>query len=220
MKICEVCGSSERVKNSKKFNKILCNKHYAQYYRNGFILNKTKYDKNDIRIDGDLAYVSLRDKNVNTIAEAIIDKFFIDVVSEYIWVLSSEGYVFSRDKLGKTVIMHRLISGIEESDILIDHKNRNRLDNRMENLRIADSTSNSMNRGKRNDNSSGITGVSFRKQNNKWIAYISVDKKRLGLGTFKTFEEAVVTRLQAEKEHFKEFAPQKHLFKEYGITEE
>jgi hypothetical protein len=35
-----------------------------------------------------------------------------------------------------------------------------------------------------------------------------------------TLEEAIVARLLAEKKYFKEFAPQKHLYKEYGIEED
>ena len=41
--------------------------------------------------------------------------------------------------------------------------------------------------------------------------------KTIYLGGYNTEEEALIARLKAEKKYFKEFAPQKHLFKKYGI---
>jgi hypothetical protein len=48
---------------------------------------------------------------------------------------------------------------------------------------------------------------------NKWDVKIM----DFDLGVFETFEEAVITRLKAEKEYYGDFAPQKHLFAQYGI---
>ena len=53
---------------------------------------------------------------------------------------------------------------------------------------------------------------------NMWGANIQVDNKRYNLGIFKDKKDAIIARLKAEKEHCKEFAPQKHLFKEYNIN--
>lgn len=44
-------------------------------------------------------------------------------------------------------------------------------------------------------NTSGVTGVSFEKRREKWVAYVNVDKKRKHLGYFNTREEAVKARL-------------------------
>ena len=54
----------------------------------------------------------------------------------------------------------------------------------------------------------------------KWIAYITVNKKRMHLGSFSDKEDAIKARLQAEAKYFKEFAPQRHLFKQYGVLED
>ena len=39
------------------------------------------------------------------------------------------------------------------------------------------------------------------------------------LGYFDDIKDAIIARLQAEKKYYGEFAPQKHLYKEYGIDE-
>ena len=51
-----------------------------------------------------------------------------------------------------------------------------------------------------------------------WQVYISVDKKKIHLGWCSNKEEAIKIRLLAESKYYGEFAPQKHLFEEYGIN--
>lgn len=47
-------------------------------------------------------------------------------------------------------------------------------------------------------NTSGVTGVSFNKKNNRWYAYIRKDGNHVHLGSFKTIDEATKARKQAE----------------------
>ena len=54
----------------------------------------------------------------------------------------------------------------------------------------------------RKDNKSGVRGVFFDSKLNRWIANISLSKKRLYLSSFKTVDEAKEVRLDAEKEHW------------------
>lgn len=100
-----------------------------------------------------------------------------------------------------------------------DHEDRNELNNRKYNLRPASIQENARNRNKQKNNTSGVVGVGWLKQQNKWRAYIYIDKKHIGLGVFENKVDAIKTRLQAEQQYFGEFAPQRHLFKEYGIKE-
>ncbi len=51
------------------------------------------------------------------------------------------------------------------------------------------------------NNRSGTTGVSFRKRDNRWRAYIKVEGKHIDLGTTRSFEEALVLRLKAEADY-------------------
>jgi len=81
----------------------------------------------------------------------------------------------------------------------VDHANRVRSDNRWSNLREASPFEQSMNRGNRSDNSSGVQGVSFRKCNGRWAAYIHHRGSFRHLGHYELFVEAVCARYAAEQ---------------------
>lgn len=80
----------------------------------------------------------------------------------------------------------------------IDHINRVRSDNRLVNLRIADPTLNSHNRGMTTRNKSGFLGTS--KARRQWRAQICVRGKTFELGYFKTPQEAEAAYLSAKRE--------------------
>ena len=111
------------------------------------------------------------------------------------------------------VLMHQLVTGNKN----MDHENQNPMDNRKCNLRSASSQQNSANCPRQRNNKSGFTGVYWHQKRNKWIATIKIDYKSNELGAFDNKKDAIITRLKAEKKYFGEFAPQRHLFKEYGI---
>lgn len=98
----------------------------------------------------------------------------------------------------KLYLAHRIIWYMlygEEPNI-IDHVDGDGLNNRPDNLRNTDITNNQRNLRMNKTNTSGITGVS--KFRDKWQAGIWVDNKRVNLGVFNTFEEAVKARKYAE----------------------
>lgn len=111
--------------------------------------------------------------------------------------------------------MHHLIT-----EKFYDHIDRNPFNNRKHNLRKASFLQNSRNKSLAINNTSGVTGVGLDKSTNKWRAYIGINYKIERLGYFTNKEDAIRARLQAEKEYFGEFAPQRHLFKEYGIEDD
>lgn len=80
----------------------------------------------------------------------------------------------------------------------IDHIWHNKLDNRIENLRLVTPIENSRNKSKNKNNISGVTGVSWNKRDNKWNVYIGVNGKNKYLGSFSDFNQAVDIRKQAE----------------------
>jgi hypothetical protein len=80
----------------------------------------------------------------------------------------------------------------------LDHINRNRSDNRICNLRLASATLNAQNASVRNDNTSGVQGVSWHKASNKWVVQISKKGKSTHIGLFATIDEATEARKQAE----------------------
>jgi len=93
-----------------------------------------------------------------------------------------------------------------DNDINIDHIDRNPLNNRKYNIRVATDSQNMMNRGIQKNNTSGITGVCWIKEKCKWKAQIKINRKNINLGYFSNFDDAVKARKGAEKKYFKEFA--------------
>lgn len=86
----------------------------------------------------------------------------------------------------------------------LDHRNMDRRDNRIENLRLATRSENGANRKVYSNSKSGIKGVSPRL--GRWCAQISVRGKVKMLGLFDTKELAASAYAQAAAEHFGEFA--------------
>lgn len=103
--------------------------------------------------------------------------------------------------------------------IVVDHKNRNILDNTMKNLRILDKQNNEYNEKPiRKNNTSGFKGVTWDKFNHKWCAQIMYNGYNIKIGRYNTIKEALIMRLKAELYYCKpECAPQRHLFEEYQI---
>lgn len=115
-------------------------------------------------------------------------------------------------EMQKTFPMHQFL-GFK----YYDHIDQNPLNNRKSNLRPCTSSQNSMNQPKHRNNASGVTGVHWHTRDKVWQAIIGVNYKQICLGVFNDKTDAIKARLRAEIEYFGEFAPQKHLFKEYGI---
>ena len=80
----------------------------------------------------------------------------------------------------------------------LDHINGNPSDNRIENLRDVEHAENMRNTRRRGDNTSGVTGVYWLEEKNKWGAFIK-SHKIIALGRYETFGEAVAARKAAEK---------------------
>ncbi len=125
--------------------------------------------------------------------------------------LHPTGYVkltFSYDGRTRSVSAHRLAYYMSYGKLpkVIDHANGNGSDNRIDNLREATYQQNRMNSKVRSDNASKVTGVYYRKDCGKWRAEICKDGKRTHLGLFKTKEDAIEARREAEDELFGEFS--------------
>ncbi len=107
----------------------------------------------------------------------------------YQWRLGGTGYAV-RWKNGRTVYLHREIVGLEAGDgFEVDHINRDRLDNRRENLRVTVRAENGQNLPSQ-EGSSRFRGVAFDKRRGKWTAQVKVNGRKHYLGGFDTEEEA------------------------------
>lgn len=78
-----------------------------------------------------------------------------------------------------------------KSGELVDHINGDVLDNRRENLRLANKSQNGMNRGVQSNSKSGIKGVSWHKNYNKWCAQLTFEGKRVLTTYHDNVEDAI-----------------------------
>lgn len=131
------------------------------------------------------------------------DKEDYDLISQYCWHKGNKGYISTSHPHG--LKMHRLVMGVKNSSIIIDHINLNKSDNRKENLRIVSNSQNRMNTRPPKCNTSGTKGVCYVKSRNKWCAYISANKKRITIGRYDRIEEAIAARQKAEELYFGEY---------------
>ncbi len=117
------------------------------------------------------------------------------------FTLKDNGYLIcfllNENKIARGFSFHRLIYlffnfdfDIFNKKILIDHIDRNKLNNSIENLRIATPQQNAFN--------TAAKGCSFIKKRNKWEAYICLNGKKKHLGSYTTEEEAHAKYLEAK----------------------
>ena len=136
------------------------------------------------------------------------DKEDYEKIKDYSWWYDGR-YVLAHtlygDKFTTPIIrLHRLVMDIEDrEEIEVDHKNLIRYDCRKVNLRKATRSENNRNKDVSIFSQIGVTGV--RKENNKWSASITVNKKDIRLGLFENVEDAINARHKAEIELFGEF---------------
>lgn len=115
-----------------------------------------------------------------------------NLIKNYNWTKNNRGYIVN----GKT-LMHRLIMNPPLS-MIVDHINRNKIDNRKENLRVCNYNINNRNKRKLDSNTSGTIGVTYDISRDKWMAHIRVDSKFINLGRFDNIDDAIYTRKKAE----------------------
>lgn len=100
-----------------------CNKHYHQIKRYGHIKTRTRFDKNEIIINDNVAKILLYDNNCNVIDYTIIDVEDINKISKY--KISKCGNYAYANINNKNVALHRIITNtINELDKIhnpIDH---------------------------------------------------------------------------------------------------
>ena len=87
---------------------------------------------------------------------------------------------------------------------VIDHKNLNPSDDRIENLRLATQSQNIAHALIRKNNTSGFKGVC--RSRNRWIAYVAPNRRHVRLGSFKNTEDAARAHDAAAIKYFGAFA--------------
>lgn len=140
----------------------------------------------------------------------------LPVIESRDWYVDKDGYLTSSYYyLGqlRVVRFHRVVVHAKPGQ-WVDHKDKNRANNRKQNLRCCSYSQNNRNRGQYSTNTSGVTGVTFDKRRECWVATIMYDHKRIFIGRFQNKGDAVLARLEVEIRLFGEFAPQWEMYKE------
>ena len=115
---------------------------------------------------------------------------------------------------GKKYQAHRLIYQMfnEQWDITdnsrdnsVDHADNDKLNNNIDNLRVATISQQQHNRGNMKNNTSGHKGVSWHKQHKKWQVLVKLNNKNHHGGTFVNLEDAIAKATQMRNELHGEF---------------
>jgi hypothetical protein len=163
--------------------------------------------KNEYEVRGEVTAIIIKHPDGSVIQTMISSSDFDKVNSFpnswYVVMYNNNPYIYGHyvGRKGKVVALHRLIydnpKGYE-----IDHINHNTLDNTRNNLRVVTRAQNSQNlNGAHKDSKSGIRGVYWQKNLNKWQAQICINRERIHLGTFTDKAEAEKTVIEARQKY-------------------
>lgn len=99
---------------------------------------------------------------------------------------------------------HRVIFAMHYNYLpeLIDHRDRNKSNNLINNLRDVSKAINGINSKVSCKNTSGVRGVGWDRKAKKWVAYIRVEYKQINLGSFKNIEDATRARQKGERDYW------------------
>ena len=144
---------------------------------------------------------------------AFVDLEDIERVNKYKWFALKSGKLWYairqfKDETGRNRMqrLHRFIMNAEVG-IIVDHIDGDGLNCCKENLRFATHAQNRSNHASLNlNNVSGYCGVSWKKDKNKWHAYLTKKGVKKFLGYFSTKEEAAKAYNEAALQEFGKYA--------------
>jgi hypothetical protein len=143
---------------------------------------------------------------------AIVDPEDYDKINQYNWYTKDNGYTFYAERKERifckkrSIRMHRQIMNAPK-DKVVDHINRNGLDNRKENLQLVSQQENTWNseRGA-NTGSSKYKGVNYDKAHQKYRATLCHNSGKIHLGYFENETDAAHAFDEAAKKYRGRFA--------------
>lgn len=153
-----------------------------------------------INDDGYALIITRKDEQI------VVDIKLWHQLNKYIWSIDRSGYATSRVE-NRVVRMHVYIAtkikGMHvdpDDDNRIDHINGNKIDNRLDNLRVTNSTHNNQNRRKKLNTYSKYCGVHWFNRDKNWMAQINYNHTYHFLGYYSTeIEAAVAYNLKANE---------------------
>lgn len=144
---------------------------------------------------------------------ALVDDANFDLLNQFKWqakvhkriVYAARTIRISKNKR-KEIKMHRVVMGVTDGNIHIDHINHNGLDNREENLRTCTHKQNHGNRRKPIGCTSAYKGVSWHNGHKKWVVQIIDSGQRIFISGFDKEIDAAKKYNELAVLHFGEFA--------------
>jgi hypothetical protein len=161
-------------------------------------LENMRKPRNEYVIEGDTVKIFIKE------TFAIIDLIDLNLAIEYRWHIAKGGYAMNGLWRERKQFMHHFIIPKTEG-MYVDHKNRNKLDNRRENLHLVTSKENVRNRGLNKNNTSGYRGINRinrKGRTRNWEAKIDLNYKSIYLGSFVELEDAIKARRDAELKYW------------------
>ena len=123
--------------------------------------------------------------------------------------LHESGYikiVFKRSSYRVNRLAYYMYHGVDPLEKLVDHIDGNKINNKIKNLRLLNTSQNAMNRvNLSSNNTSGVTGVIWCKRARKWVVLIMVNRVQKNMGYFINKEDAIKARKEAEIKYFGDF---------------
>ena len=155
--------------------------------------------KNEYEVRGDVTAIIINSPKYGK-QEALISTSKLDRVKEFPngWYVTRSSdtqalYVFGQEmtnKKSKKTHLHRWVTDAVKG-MVVDHIDHNTLNNTDSNLRVVTSVDNSQNRkGANSTSKSGIRGVSWSKEKNKWRSTFTFNKVVVHVGYFEDITEA------------------------------
>lgn len=175
---------------------------------NGTVIDNFTTDINDINhydnIIFDYAQILLLGNHANDSQDGnmfLISKYDLKTVLAYKWYLNASGYpgtygtVDGQHNFARPIPLHQfvytLMNGFIPQGYVVDHINRNRLDNRRDNLRLCTPLQNSYNKSKPKNSTKRYKGVTkCGKKNPTYTASITKDGIKHEIKNIQTEEEA------------------------------
>ena len=149
--------------------------------------------------------LTINSKRYGTLDILLDDEDFVRVSSDFNnlkWCVTKNHkglYAQKRTSTGK-VYLHRYI--MNNPNGIVDHINKNTLDNRKCNLRVTTNANNLRNGTLRINNTTGTTGVYYDAKRKRYAVTIKVNYKTIHLGRYKTLDEAINVRKKAEVKYW------------------
>jgi hypothetical protein len=145
------------------------------------------------------ALIFLRTRDGSVSGQTVVDAEDFAVLDAYEWRLHTYGYAIRSAPGRRQVRMHRAIMDAPKG-VMVDHKDRDRLNNRRSNLRFATAAQNGQNVGVRTDSLTGARGVT-QGRNGRWQARATLNGEFCHIGMFDSLELAATAASSWRAEH-------------------